>query len=80
MEKKITESTQDSFLNLLRKNKKFVTIFLINGIKLQGIITGFDQFVISLKKEDITQLVYKHAISTVLPSEPVVFLEKNDTP
>ena len=79
MEKKIAGSTQDLFLNVLRKNKKFVTVFLMNGIKLQGIITGFDQFVLSLKKEEITQLVYKHAISTILPGEPIVFSEMDSS-
>ncbi len=75
MEKKTTAAAQDLFLNVLRKNKNFVTVFLMNGIKLQGIITGFDQFVLFLKKEDITQLVYKHSISTILPGEPIVFLD-----
>ena len=62
---------QDVFLNTVRKEKTSVTIFLINGVKLQGIITWFDNFCILLKREGVTQLVYKHAISTIMPSLPL---------
>lgn len=61
---------QDPFLNLLRKERVPVSIFLVNGIKLQGQIESFDQFVVLLKNT-VSQMVYKHAISTVVPSRPV---------
>jgi host factor-I protein len=61
---------QDPFLNLLRKERIPVSIFLVNGIKLQGQIESFDQFVVLLKNT-ISQMVYKHAISTVVPSRPI---------
>lgn len=70
MEKK-NQNVQDLFLNVVRKSKTPVTVFLNNGVKLQGIVTSFDNFSLLLKKEDISQLVYKHSISTVLPSKPV---------
>ncbi len=61
---------QDPFLNLLRKERVPVSIFLVNGIKLQGQIESFDQFVVLLKNT-VSQMVYKHAISTVVPARPV---------
>lgn len=61
---------QDPFLNQLRKERMPVSIFLVNGIKLQGQIESFDQFVVLLKNT-VSQMVYKHAISTVVPSRPV---------
>ena len=61
---------QDPFLNLLRKERVPVSIFLVNGIKLQGQVESFDQFVVLLKKT-VSQMVYNHAISTVVPSRPV---------
>ncbi|MCC5794448.1 MAG: RNA chaperone Hfq [Chromatiales bacterium] len=61
---------QDPFLNTLRKEKVPVSIYLVNGIKLQGTIESFDQFVVLLKNA-VSQMVYKHAISTVVPSRPV---------
>ena len=61
---------QDPFLNALRKEKVPVSIFLVNGIKLQGTIDSFDQFVVLLNNS-VSQMVYKHAISTVVPSRPV---------
>lgn len=61
---------QDPFLNVLRKERIPVSIFLVNGIKLQGQIESFDQFVVLLKNT-VSQMVYKHAISTVVPSRPV---------
>ena len=63
-------SLQDPFLNLLRKDKVPVSIYLVNGIKLQGQIEAFDQFVILLKNS-VSQMVYKHAVSTVVPSRRV---------
>ena len=65
------QNVQDVFLNHIRKNKTPVTIFLVNGVKLQGIVTWFDQFSVLLRRDGHTQLVYKHAISTVMPSVPV---------
>lgn len=62
---------QDQFLNLLRKNKTPVTMFLVKGVKLQGIVTWFDNFSILLRRDGQSQLVYKHAISTIMPSQPV---------
>lgn len=62
---------QDLFLNTLRKEKTPVTMFLVKGVKLQGIITWFDNFSVLLRREGQSQLVYKHAISTVMPSEDV---------
>ena len=61
---------QDPFLNALRKEKVPVSIFLVNGIKLQGTIDSFDQFVV-LSNNSVSQMVYKHAISTVVPSRAV---------
>ena len=66
-----TENLQETFLNQIRKDKLSVTIFLINGVKLQGIITWFDNFSILLKRDSHIQLVYKHSISTIIPSESV---------
>ena len=63
-----SQNVQDVFLNHIRKNKTPVTIFLVNGVKLQGIVTWFDQFSVLLRRDGHTQLVYKHAISTVMPS------------
>ena len=63
-------SLQDPYLNTLRKERVPVSIYLVNGIKLQGQIESFDQFVILLKNT-VSQMVYKHAISTVVPSRPV---------
>jgi host factor-I protein len=64
------QSLQDPYLNALRKERVPVSIFLVNGIKLQGQIESFDQFVILLKNT-VSQMVYKHAISTVVPARPV---------
>jgi host factor-I protein len=62
---------QDMFLNSLRKSKTPVTMFLVKGVKLQGIITWFDNFSVLLRRDGNSQLVYKHAISTVMPAQPV---------
>jgi len=64
------QSLQDPFLNALRKEKVPVSIYLVNGIKLQGQIDSFDQFVVLLRNS-VSQMVYKHAISTVVPSRPI---------
>jgi host factor-I protein len=65
------QNLQDQFLNLLRKNKIPVTMFLVKGVKLQGIVTWFDNFSILLRRDGASQLVYKHAVSTIMPSVPV---------
>ncbi len=70
----LSSSLQDSFLEQLVATKVPTTLFLINGVKLQGIIAGFDDTVVALRRDAHTQLVYKHAISTVLPSEPLALL------
>ncbi len=66
-----SQNVQDVFLNHVRKNKTAVTVFLVNGVKLQGIITWFDNFSVLLRRDGHTQLVYKHAISTVMPGAPI---------
>jgi len=65
------QNLQDTFLNSVRKTKTPLTIFLVNGVKLQGVVTWFDNFCVLLRREGQIQLVYKHAISTVMPSGPV---------
>lgn len=70
------QSLQDPFLNTLRKERVPVSIFLVSGIKLQGQIESFDQFVVLLKNS-VSQMVYKHAISTVVPSRNIK-LPRND--
>ncbi len=66
-----SQNLQDVFLNTVRKNKTPLTIFLVNGVKLQGYITWFDNFCVLLRRDSQSQLVYKHAISTIMPSSPV---------
>ena len=70
-----SQNVQDVFLNHIRKNKVPVTVFLVNGVKLQGIITWFDNFSVLLRRDAHSQLVYKHAISTVMPATPVQLFE-----
>jgi host factor-I protein len=65
------QNLQDTFLNHVRKTKIPITVFLINGVKLQGIITWFDSFCVLLRREGQSQLVYKHAISTIMPSQDI---------
>ena len=69
------QNLQDTFLNAVRKSKSSVTIFLVNGVKLQGNITWFDNFCVLLRRDAHSQLVYKHAISTVMPAAPVQLFE-----
>ncbi|MCZ6763568.1 MAG: RNA chaperone Hfq [Alphaproteobacteria bacterium] len=66
-----SQNVQDVFLNHVRKNKTAVTVFLVNGVKLQGVITWFDNFCVLLRRDTHSQLVYKHAISTVMPAQPI---------
>tara|TARA_Y100001934_G_scaffold129317_1_gene156959 strand:- start:1744 stop:2031 length:288 start_codon:yes stop_codon:yes gene_type:complete len=70
-----SQNVQDVFLNHVRKTKNSVTVFLINGVKLQGIISWFDNFSVLLRRDGHTQLIYKHAISTVMPSGPIQLFE-----
>jgi host factor-I protein len=73
------QNLQDVFLNHVRKNKTPVTVFLVNGVKLQGIISWFDNFCVLLRRDGHSQLVYKHAISTVMPVTPVQLFEETET-
>jgi len=66
---------QDTFLNYVRKQKIPLTVFLVNGVKLQGVITWFDNFCVLLRRDGHSQLVYKHAISTIMPGGPVQLFE-----
>ena len=72
------QNLQDVFLNTVRKSKTPLTIFLVNGVKLQGVVTWFDNFCVLLRREGQIQLVYKHAISTIMPSQPVQLFERED--
>lgn len=65
------QNLQEIFLNSIRKDHAPVTVFLVNGVKLQGIVTWFDNFSLLLKRDQHVQLVYKHAISTIMPSNPI---------
>ena len=73
----MSQNVQDDFLNNIRQNKISVTVFLVDGVKLQGLITWFDSFSLLLRRDGHTQLIYKHAISTIMPSEAVE-VEIND--
>lgn len=70
-EKTMPKNIQEDFLNHLKNNKIAVTVFLVNGVKLQGIITWFDDFSLLLRRDGHTQLIYKHAVSTIMPNEAV---------
>lgn len=72
-----SQNLQDNFLNTLRKEHTPVSIFLVNGIKLQGRVDSFDQYVIMLKNT-INQMVYKHAISTIVPGKPVKMIRDSE--
>ena len=65
------QNLQDAFLNQVRKTKVPVTIFLINGVKLQGVITWFDNFCVLLRRDGASQLVYKHAILIIMPAQSI---------
>ena len=69
---------QDVFLNHLRREKIPVTVFLVKGVKLQGIVTWFDNFCVLLRRDGHSQLVYKHAISTIMPSQPVQMFDAEE--
>ena len=72
------QNLQDTFLNYVRKNKTPLTIFLVNGVKLQGIVTWFDNFCVLLRRDGHSQLVYKHAISTIMPGTPLQLFEPQE--
>ena len=72
------QNVQDVFLNKIRKEKMSVTVFLVNGVKLQGIVTWFDNFSMLLRRDSHIQLVYKHAISTIMPGGPLNLHEDED--
>ena len=73
------QNLQDAFLNHVRKNKISLTIFLVNGVKLTGIVTWFDNFCLLLRRDGHSQLVYKHAISTIMPNEPLNMFDGGET-
>lgn len=70
-----SQNVQDVFLNHVRKNRLPVTVFLVNGVKLQGVISWFDNFSVLLRRNGHVQLVYKHAISTVMPAQAIQLFE-----
>ena len=72
------QNLQDAFLNHVRKTKVPVTLFLINGVKLQGVITWFDSFCVLLRRDGQSQLVYKSAISTIMPAQPINLYDGDD--
>ena len=72
------QNLQDTFLNSVRKSKTPLTIFLVNGVKLQGVVSWFDNFCVLLRRDGQSQLVYKHAISTIMPSQPEQLYEPAD--
>ena len=72
------QNLQDTFLNTVRKSKTPLTIFLVNGVKLQGVITWYDNFCVLLRRDGMSQLVYKHAISTIMPAQPVQLFDEDD--
>ncbi|MER2088616.1 RNA chaperone Hfq [Sporosarcina sp. JAI121] len=67
---------QETFLNSLRKNNTFVTVFLLNGFQLKGLIKSYDNYTVLLESDGKQQLIYKHAISTYVPSKPVILKEE----
>ena len=73
------QNLQGAFLNNVRKEKNPVTVFLVNGVKLQGVITWFDNFCVLLRRDGASQLVYKHAISTIMPSQPVSLYDSEES-
>lgn len=78
MADKAHNNVQDVFLNKIRKEKMTVTVFLVNGVKLQGVVTWFDNFSMLLRRESHVQLVYKHAISTIMPGGPLSLKDEDD--
>lgn len=79
MDKDTGYNVQDAFLSQIRRSRSSVTVFLVNGVKLQGNITWFDDAAVLLKRDEQTQLIYKHAISTVMPTVPINIFETPDS-
>ena len=73
------QNLQDIFLNQARCAKLQLTVFLVNGFQLRGVVTGFDSFTVVLDSEGKQQLIYKHAISTIIPSKPVSLMAEEET-
>jgi host factor-I protein len=71
------QNLQDTFLNTVRRGKVSVTVFLVNGVKLQGVITWFDNFCVLLRRDGMSQLVYKHAISTIMPAQQISLYDED---
>ena len=74
----MAKNLQDIFLNQARYAKQQVTVFLVNGFQLRGVVTGFDNFTVVLDSEGKQQLIYKHAISTIIPSAPINLTETGE--
>ena len=74
---KQTVNFQDSFLSQARKGRTPLVVFLMNGFQLRGVLTGFDNFVILLQTEGKQQMIYKHAVSTIVPEQPISFREES---
>ena len=75
---KQTVNIQDSFLNQLRKDGTYITVFLLNGFQLKGLVKGFDNFTVLIESDGKQQLIFKHAISTFSPSKPVHFNQEEE--
>ena len=75
---KTTENYQDIFLNQARRDRTMLTVFLMNGFQMRGVITGFDPFVVVLDSEGRQQVIYKHAISTIAPARAISFQEPEE--
>ena len=73
-----SQNLQDVFLNTARKDKVPVTVFLVNGVKLQGFVTWFDNFCLLLRRDAHSQLVYKHAISTIMPASNLAMFDAEE--
>jgi len=70
-----TQNYQDAFLNAIRKDKLVVTVFLMNGFQMKGIIKSFDSFIVMLETDGRQQMIYKHALSTIVPPRPIDLVE-----
>lgn len=75
-----TQNLQEKFLNKVRKDRIPVTVFLLNGVKLQGVIVWFDNFSMLMRREEHSQLIYKHAISTIMPSQAIKLIDDDEKP
>ncbi len=73
-----TQILQDQMLNMLRRDRQLITVFLMNGFQMKGVITGFDDFTVILETDDKQQMIYKHAISTLIPQRTVSLTEGAD--